>query len=392
MVVVSFLSTTEPDPVIYLDPAGVAAYLNHQGWKRVLTPHSSVAIFHREKQGRAHVTVPMDKSLGDYVELMREAITRLTDIEGRKFDQVYLDLARPASDTLRIQLSEHATDDGTVPLLDGIRFLDAGKTALLAIACSIADPKTRHHSRMSHTQAERFLAVCRLGQTERGSFVATYVCPVVVNPNEEPQTEYTPMFDKYERTTAAGHMAFGRQVCTRLVRSVDFIRNVLTDRGVDELVGTDDEIRPTANLLDSLAQILPEDPAGSVTIQCHWAPILPMTKRQHIPASVSLSAKHRDHLFQASERLKKVLPVRSGDRHQGRVSALQGAVNDEGRVCGRIDLAVGRKKVRVNLSPEDYALAAEAHLTNRPVTVFGTLSRIQKVSSIEDYQGFEILS
>ena len=48
---------------------------------------------------------------------------------------------------------------------------------LLSEAHSVLVPQP-YHPRMSRSEAEDFLSRCRLGQTDRGSFVLTVACPL----------------------------------------------------------------------------------------------------------------------------------------------------------------------------------------------------------------------
>ena len=61
--------------------------------------------------------------------------------------------------------------------------IEGGRSLLLAAACSVHSPQP-FYPRQAFREAVEFLDTCRLGQTERGSFVATIVTPVppVVGP------------------------------------------------------------------------------------------------------------------------------------------------------------------------------------------------------------------
>src|SRR5439155_24544675 len=91
--------------------------------------------------------------------------------------EVLSDLAMPPADVLRLQMESREAEGGTLPLDEGLRLLEGGRDLLLAAACSAHQPQA-YFLRQSYAPAQDFLRSCRVGQTERGSFVATILAPV----------------------------------------------------------------------------------------------------------------------------------------------------------------------------------------------------------------------
>jgi hypothetical protein len=115
--------------------------------------------------------------LKDFDLLMARAITVLADFEERPVHELLADLLLPDSDVLRFQESSPSAAAGDVPFDHGLSLLNGARKTLLAAACSTLRPAS-FHRRMSLTEAEQFLQRCRLGQTERGSFIITVACPL----------------------------------------------------------------------------------------------------------------------------------------------------------------------------------------------------------------------
>ena len=61
---------------------------------------------------------------------------------------------------------------GILPLDHAARVVTGMRRLLLAAAHSVLLPRA-YHPRLSRAEAEEFVSRCRLGQTERGSFVLT---------------------------------------------------------------------------------------------------------------------------------------------------------------------------------------------------------------------------
>ena len=98
--------------------------------------------------------------------------------------------------------------DGAIKLDDGLALLSGSRKALLAAACSVKRPQT-FHARMSLREAEAFVGKCRLGQTERGSFVATIECALDIG-------DASPTDGAIDNAEP-----FGRKATTLMMSSID---------------------------------------------------------------------------------------------------------------------------------------------------------------------------
>ncbi len=86
-------------------------------------------------------SVPMDDSLDDFSEAVGEAISKISEAEGRPFREVLNHLLLPATDVLRFRESSPDSESGSLNLNQGISILQGAKGMLLSQAHSELSPK-----------------------------------------------------------------------------------------------------------------------------------------------------------------------------------------------------------------------------------------------------------
>ena len=121
--------------------------------------------------------LPLKGDLGDFAARMGDLVVALATIEQRPVWEILNDLSGPSGDVFRLRVAGSVAALGNLPLDEAIKLLEGGRQLLWSSAFSIIRPETLHPQR-TIKQVEDFLKSCRLGQTERGSFVATILAPV----------------------------------------------------------------------------------------------------------------------------------------------------------------------------------------------------------------------
>jgi len=154
-----------------ISPQSVREYAKANGWEQVKEGvKGRIYLFRHSSEALRQIIIPIDANITEYAEMVLDAAWRIAAIENRSIESVLNDLMLPNADVLRFRLIEPETVGGSVSLQDGINLLEGAKKALLAAACSVVSPQS-HHARMSRTEAAELLSSCRLGQTERGSYI-----------------------------------------------------------------------------------------------------------------------------------------------------------------------------------------------------------------------------
>jgi hypothetical protein len=339
-----------------------------------------VGIFRRPDSPDEEILVPFSGDFIDLDDALACAVEEVARFEARPAVEVLQDLLRPRADRLRFAVESRETADGSIGIEDAIALLSGSRKALLAAACSVRRPQ-RFHPRMSLREAESFVRSCRLGQTERGSFVATVECAL----------------DADEGGAAlsgdAREEPFGRKATTLLVRSVARVVDAIRTDSLDDLA-TAHEGAPvvSANLCEALAEMMPASEDASLKVGSSWSPRLPPPR--DVPTVVRVERHYRPLLEQVARALRPSLRP-SPDLYIGKVDALVGETGPTGRVEGEVVLAAQVEdeilRVRLDLSADDYQRAGDAHLRGLFVSVRGILRRGTRVHRLDEAREFTIV-
>lgn len=370
----------EPEDVRRLSFLAVKRYLLAKKWQGAASRRSNVGIFRRPESEEHEILLPLSSDFADLDEAMVRAVEGIARFEQRPAHHVLRDLLRPRSDRLRFAVEGRETAGGTIGLDDAIALLSGSRKALLAAACSVKRPQ-RFHPRMSLREADAFVRSCRLGQTEQGSFVAAVECELDVDETS------SPLFEE-------GFVEpFGRKATVLLVRSVARVVEAIRADTLDGLSDPpDDAPVVSANLCEALAEMLPSPEDANLRIATSWSPVLPVP--EDVPPVVRVERQYRSAIEQVARALRPSASPAS-DLYVGKVDALLGEAGRDGRPEGEVILAVQVEdeilKVRLDLDPEHYQTAGDAHLKGRFVSVRGILRRGPRVHRLEGATDFAVL-
>jgi hypothetical protein len=358
-------------------PRAVRAYAEGLGWQRVEGVNGTIAVYRDPQAPLRQLIVPLDQGLDDYADRTAEAIQRLADFERRPAREVLNHLLLPPADVIGLREVSPDTEAGSLPLDHAVRLISGARKALLAVAHSVLVPQA-YHPRMSRTEAEDFVSRCRLGQPEQGSFALTVACPLdlqagLFGPNGEP---------------------FARRVTTLLMQSLqDLIAAVDTAR-LDAL--QDPALHPgiSANLCESLLMLRPKGDRAYLGVFVSWS-------RAYLPTAEGPRREIQLHqeVFEIAEALAprlRSVPEPRVDRFFGFVDELRGQPTPtEPRPSGEVRFTLFEPDeeihARAELTVDEYAKAAAAHLATDVVSFKGVLHRLPRLNRISGVTDFELI-
>lgn len=365
------------------------AYALATGWKRLDLPvrdspgfFGRVAVFERPENGDEQVLIPLDERTSDYDVRMGEATTAIAQWEKRSVVQVANDLLYAASDMLRFRVASSAAEGGSLPLEDGLRLLDGVRTAILAAAHSVLLP-ARYHKRMSKGEAEDLLRACRMGQTERGSFVATVACPLravdtdqsLIDTNDDP---------------------FARKTTIMLMRSAAELVSAIESDRVREMVERNKQ-NPTvsANLCDAIVRMKPSMDSWELTIAASWSKLRAAPPALEVPRAVRIQQAYFPIIEDVYQELRPGSDAEP-DTFVGYVDTLDGEAGPGGQVQGDVILriAVDDEKLiraKTTLNADAHAIAVDAYRTQAIIRIDGVLIRKKRLGTIEYPANFQII-
>jgi hypothetical protein len=305
---------------------------------------------------------------------MAEVVAAVAQVEGRPVLEIINDLSMPPGDVFRFRVAGSVASLGQLPLDEGIKLLQGGRELLWSSAYSLQRPEALLPQR-SVKQVDDFLKTCRLGQTERGSFVATILAPV------PPVLQTHLNFGEGE----AESEPFSRQVTTRLMSSLGLVSDAIRSNVPSRIMeGVPQGI--SANLCEALVEMKPPGDESRIDIQVTWArsrPILPPS----IPQVVTFPQEDFAIIEEVGRQLRtRAYAIRQ--RYVGPVLSAQKALRSLDRdVAGRMVLATevggSRARVKVDLKPLDFASACDALREGHRVSVTGIIRRDVKARQYE---------
>jgi hypothetical protein len=359
-------------------PRALRSYAAALGWEPVSgTPNGDVAVYHRPEAKAKQLIIPLDEEYDDYADRTRQAILRLAEFEKRSPSEVLDLLLLPPADVLRFRQASPDTEAGTLPLEHAVRLINGTRRLLLSAAHSVLVPQP-YHPRLSRSEAEEFVNRCRLGQTERGSFVFSVACPLD-QPLPLPGAEVEP---------------FTRRVTTRLMQALEALARAEEAPRLEELVDPKRSPGLSANLCESLLLLQPEGDRASLTVSATWSRALlpegPPTRQVQL----------RQEAFRVAEALAPRLrsqPIARLDRFLGFVDALRGQPRGgDSRPSGEVDFTLfddeeGEIRARGVLTAEQYAIAGAAHLASDAVSFKAILRRLPRIGRLDSIADFKLI-
>ncbi len=370
-----------------LRPGDVQSYLLSRGWvaDRQGSPRLGT-LFRHPSIPDAEALLPLDRDLGDYILRMADIVLVVSAVENRSVWEVLNDLSGPPSDVLRLRVAASESSLGNLPLEEGIKLFRGGRDILWAAAHGTLRPQALHPQH-DLRPVEEFLGECRLGQTERGSFVATILAPV------PPQVQrlLNLQHEEGEEETEP----FARRVTIRLMSSLDFIRQSIL-AGEEERILDGVSRGVSANLCDALVMMKPPGDQSQLDIQMDWARTRPIPG-----AAVAKRVSFGKESFQAIEEVGRQLRKRAKaqpERLTGKIVELRTAFRSllddvAGRVVLKTELKGNMAWVKVALGQDDYRRACDAHRDGRRVAVTGIIDYEARAKHFElsDPQASEVL-
>jgi len=357
-------------------PRALLGYARGLGWQSVPSgKRIDVAVYHRPDSRLHQVIIPTDPTLLDYGEAVTEAVRKLADFEKRPATEVLEHLILPPADLLRLRVISPDSENGNLPFDHAVRMINGTRRLLLSVAHSVLVPQA-YHPRLSRSEAEEFVSRCRLGQTERGSFILNVACPLEIHLSLPGLVE----------------IPFARRVTTLLMQSLEVLQRSADTPHTDELLDPTRNPGLSANFCESLLLLRPSGDRATLTVWADWSRAM-LPESRESSRQVQLSQIVFDVAEAIAPRLRTT-PTPKPSRWFGFVDALRGQPSpDEPRPSGEVDFTLfddqeGEVRARGILNAEEYATAAAAHLASDLVAFRATLRRLPRTSRVDGIADF----
>lgn len=371
-----------------IEPEAIMRYLLVNGWSEVRRVDGEMVVFGTtENHGKKPLLwMPISNDLSDYAPMVARLIRTVAEEIDKSEIQIIDDLETVAiGDIIRIRSFDPLnSNDHTIPISDGVSLLSRARSMALAGASSAVEHRPVQ-SRRPSAETRQFIRNLRLGQTERGSFLLRLISPIIdINSG------------KYLEFQGMDKIPFSRRAVMELVKGLNALRDAAKEseeRG-KFLFNSFLEMVPlgvSANLCESILEADEKEILSRpIEVSVTWSyainssdrlPVKPISFEPNIIPYIRQAAKEFRVRHPEIVNIKGWVNILERESRSGP----GGLVRIHSRIDGK------PRSVRVNLNPDSYNEAIEAHKRGEVIAVTGTLIVDGSVYRLQNPSGFHIM-
>ena len=327
------------------------------------------------------LVVPRRTDDVDFRMRMASVVETLCVVNGLDQAEVVTQIRAVGFDLVQSRFPSSLVLDDSVHLEIAASYIDNIRELLVATATTELEPMPFYPRAIP--AAKKFADACRFGHTFRGSFGFTIESPIGEKP---PQLTLE----------IADNPPFERRVIQRLARGVlvtclavetgditSLIKNVRTGFG--------------ANACERLAKLIEDTSPGGLAMSFSFSPEWKADPEISAASEYILDSRHIEASRSAAKNMREALTVRPevivggiSDLHSDDPENLMDT-QSERRITVRWFNGTREVNVMIPLSPADYKLASDAHITGRQIRVSGALSQVGRTLRLEEAQGLSVV-
>ena len=332
---------------------------------------------------------PKDTESPYFQEMAHIALKDLSEINKFSFKKMVDEIREVNDDVVCLRYFSENKNVDSISIEDAIDSISYIKQMLLSAASSVVFP-TLYHPKLNRTEALRLIKKTKFRHTEEGSFVLKVSHPCEIIDISESSDEEI----KYEKP-------FSRNVFEIINHSILKISNAIEADDISGLFDNESKSENpiiSYNFCNSLSKLFDEDKELPFQIIFNWSrsslkKILPPTFPNQLTFPYSIKSKVEEVKSYFAPP-KKDLPME--ETFYGTVDTLDGIVDEDNNRSGFVTITVLYNnevyKPKVDLSPEFYQIALEAHKKgNTYVKIVGDLKIDNRRQVIENIKHFNLM-
>lgn len=362
----------DKEPFLLLNPVDMAAYLKTTGWIKHEDQPGYRSIWHKQYHGEtADLLLPADRTIGDYLHRMIDAVRLVAALEQRSETELLSDLQLASTDVFRVRLVFTEASDGTIPLLQGERLVESTRELFLAAGLAV-NSKRAYFATNRPDEVRQFVQNLRLGQSERGSYVITVLSRVA------PELKSDNLFGELEPP-------FERKALVGLNHALLALHNAVDQATTNFTAKVFQDAIPqgvSANLCSALVGMGTENPQPTDQLRFGftWARTRPIDSQA--PQEVIFRAETIPIIQEAARVLKATAPMEDQEI-EGYVVKLQ--QRDPGGIATVATVIEGQqRKVTIELPEDDHLRAIEAYEKRILISCRGRLTKFGQLYSLKE--------
>lgn len=345
-------------------------YLSNNGFRKIDSRRADLAVFFKDGDKPSEIIIPLNRNFIDYKNSIKNVLEKIAVYENRNIEYVINDLIIPPADIIRFRVVNEETENGLISFQDGFNLLENAKKSLYATACDIVSPSI-YHKKLYSKSANQFIDSCYLGQTERGSFIASIVCPFINSSREDAPVQLS-LFNEEEVLETS----LTRTITRKFIKSLNEVKSNIEIGNYDfleELVNTD---KISVNFLESIVELGEYGDKEQIDISISWTNHI--EKIHNLPAEVTFT---KDYIQPLEYIIDKYLPKDEGiiGLFVGEISEAKTNPDIDKRNSGEITFNFINDlnkaiKAKVNLNPEQFSEALKALDNGSNVKIGGRIN------------------
>ncbi|MCK3656415.1 hypothetical protein A4G19_13860 [Pasteurellaceae bacterium Macca] len=335
-----------------------ARYLETHGWCIDFEhPYSVIWRKFKGNQFLGEITLPKEETV-DKEESLTRALQRLAEYENISPNLMLSKIMNQHNDLISIRVVGKSVQDGTIPLNDGVKLFEKTKNLIHALALSAKKKKSLFSNGSGGKDVLSFMDQIRLGQTQVGSYIIN-LCYPVENIEVGKQNEIIEA------------ISFSRSVTHNLLNSLNKLKEKAQNYDQDPTVFA--SLIPEGvshNLCDAIVGLSGIQKQRTVEISLQAGPIKDDSittsdfKISFTPAEIAV-VETASKYYQGEYTLPYYEVI-------GKIVGLHSRNLSEGGYI-QVPCKVDNKtvEIRIDLTPEQYQTATEAHKTEKQVICKG---------------------
>lgn len=328
---------------------------------------------------------PKDQTESDFRSMAEKSLHRLSVFN--KIDEPRLiDAIREVNDdVIGLRYYSDRKTVNSISFDEAFESIKAARQLLLSAASSVINPVI-FHPKLNRTDPQEMIKKVRFRHTEEGSFVLRISCPFdMTNHSEQSLLPSNPI------------KPLSRNAFELINLSSSNILEAVDSASIQELFESESKSENpivSYNLCDALIGLYDEERELPFQLVFDWSRAsLAKFPFPNLPHRISFPYSHKEKLEEVKSYFTPQRKDISG-KFFGSVETLDGELDSEDRRSGSVMLSIIYDneilKARVNLGPDDYATAVDAHTKAGGVVQFkGDLKRGKSRNVIENISDFE---
>lgn len=368
-----------------ITPTDLRDFAKAHGWHQLsIGLDKGIFVLSNPAFEKRQLIFPINSDAPDYLDAVSLVLDKLSETQNKPVADVVSALQEQHDDTIRYRIADSRKGEEYIPLSYAVSALNGAKEMLLSAACTVLKPQI-HHPRLSRSEAQELVDRSRFRHTEQGSFVIKVSAPVRSMEIEGNLYDHNIPFVR--QTTLAINNGL-----TKLIQAIQ----------TDTLTQLIDESKTSAvpelssNLCKSVMNFKEDRNDFDLFLDFTWAGVIPMANVTPVHNTIKIQKEYFSRIDDVRRELKSAEEQHMEDVFVATVEHLAGDIGPDGRRAGEVVLNLYKEaeivRARVNLTPDNYAIADASHMrANSYIKVKGKLRPGNQPRSLTEVSLFELI-